>query len=247
MTQHFQDGGQDYARHRPSYPASLIDNLAVLSPTTNKAIDVGCGTGQISIMLADRFTSVLATDISADQLAHAPKHPRILWRQGRAENLNPDDDGPADLIIAAQAAHWFDLDAFYPKVRATLSPGGLIALVSYGVLSIDDDAANKVFQHFYSEVLGPFWPPERHHVETSYRELTFPFTELTPPELTIERDWALADLMGYVRTWSATKSLLKNNRSKDLQAFEDTLASLWGEPAKSCQITWPIAMRLGRA
>ena len=75
----------------------------------------------------------------------------------------------------------------------------LWALITYGVLHVEGDAEPAV-QRFYSETVGPYWPPERRHVEDGYRSLPFPFREITFPSLSIEVSWTLADLLGYIGT-----------------------------------------------
>ena len=76
--QHFQSGGEAYAHYRPTYPATLAEALAALSPAQRLAVDVGCGTGQLSVLLANHFDQVIATDVSADQLSHATAHPKVV-------------------------------------------------------------------------------------------------------------------------------------------------------------------------
>ena len=65
-------------------------------------------------------------------------------------------------------------------------------------------------QHFYRDVVGPYWPPERRHVEDGYRSLPFPSRSMRRAG-PVDRRWrgALADLVGYVETWSALRGLEK--------------------------------------
>ncbi len=62
---HFSSRAADYAAYRPSYPPELVDYLADLCPATTLALDCGCGTGQLAVLLARRFEQVIATDASA--------------------------------------------------------------------------------------------------------------------------------------------------------------------------------------
>ena len=68
---HFSTNNAGYAAHRPTYPPALVDFLANAAPGRELALDVGCGTGQLSMLLAERFDRVIATDASAQQLASA--------------------------------------------------------------------------------------------------------------------------------------------------------------------------------
>ena len=241
---HFQRGGAEYARYRPSYPPELVDALAALAPGCNLAVDVGCGSGQLSALLAERFERVVASDVSESQLANAIAHPRISYRHEAAEAIGIGA-GEADLVVAAQAAHWFDLGAFYREVRRVAGEGGVVALISYGVPYLESPL-NVWLQRFYWQELHPFWPPERYHVETGYNDLPFPFEPLGMPHLFIRRSWNLHELTGYIRTWSASKRLLEQQREALLLDFEATLAEVWGTPAEQVPIVWPVSFRVGR-
>ena len=241
---HFQTGGKGYAQYRPTYPPELAKTLASNCSNHQLAVDVGCGNGQLSTLLADHFKQVIASDISEDQLANAASRPNIHYRHEAAESISIDDN-TADLIIAAQAAHWFDLPRFYSEVRRISKPGAILALISYGVPHIEG-AANPCFQRFYWQKTTPFWPPERQHVETAYAKLSFPFELLRFPELSIQRDWNFEQLMGYLKTWSATQRAFAEGQSELLNEFGEELATTWGAPETQRRVSWPIAVKLGR-
>jgi SAM-dependent methyltransferase len=137
ITNHFAEGGADYAAGRPTYPAALADYLAHVAPRRGLAWESGCGSGQLTLLLAERFDRVIATDASADQLAHAPAHPKVEYRCVTAESSGLPD-GVADLAVSAQAAHWFDLPAYFAEVRRAARPGAIVAMVTYGLTVIDD-------------------------------------------------------------------------------------------------------------
>lgn len=100
---HFSQQSQDYALFRPHYPDTLGKMLAELAPSTKVALDVGCGSGQFSEVLAHYFDQVIAIDASNEQLAQAKPHPKIQYLHALAENI-PLADQSADLISVAQAA-----------------------------------------------------------------------------------------------------------------------------------------------
>src|SRR5216117_700666 len=82
---HFSDVAAAYAAHRPTYPAALVDFLAEVAPRRLLAWDAGCGSGQLALLLADRFERVIATDASAEQIARAAPHPRVEYALAPAE------------------------------------------------------------------------------------------------------------------------------------------------------------------
>ena len=239
----FAQGGSDYARYRPEYPAALGTYLANLATDRAKALDVGCGTGQLTGLLAEHFASVVGTDPSASQLASAEPHPAVRYVLSPAERL-PDDFADFNLITVAQAAHWFDLDTFYREARRVSAPGGILALISYGVMRLDDELQQR-FQTFYYDEIGPYWPAERQLVDDGYRTLMFPFTEIPTPAMSINLAWPLEGLLGYISTWSAVKKAQDAGKSMLLEAFSQDIRRLWGNPETLRQIVWPINMRVG--
>ena len=240
----FDQGGQAYSRFRPAYPPELARFLAAVSPDTALAVDVGCGNGQLTGQLALHFDKVLGLDPSTDQIAHASTHPRVAYACAPAERLPVADHG-ASLITAAQAAHWFDLPCFYDQVRRIGVDGAVLALISYGVLRLDDELAPR-FEHFYWHEIGPYWPPERRLVDGGYADLPFPFTEQAAPTLEIRESWSLEALLGYISTWSAVRGAREASREDILRGFASDLTALWGDPARRRAVRWPIHMRWGK-
>ncbi|MXQ11798.1 class I SAM-dependent methyltransferase [Microvirga makkahensis] len=241
---HFSAKSSDYATYRPTYPRALVDYLAGLCGHADLALDVGCGTGQLSVLLAERFGRVIATDASAEQIGKAQAHEHVEYRVAPAEQSGLAA-GSVDLITAAQAAHWFDLDAFYEEARRVGKPGAVLSLITYGVIQADPEI-NPVIQHFYKNIVGAYWPPERRHVEEGYRSFAFPFEEWDAPPLAIEVQWQATDLMGYVDTWSAVRGLEKAQGREPLGQFRRELLAQWGEPQRRRVIRFPLSLRVGR-
>jgi 2-polyprenyl-3-methyl-5-hydroxy-6-metoxy-1,4-benzoquinol methylase len=77
---HFSTRSAEYAAYRPTYPRALVDFLADAAPGTELALDCGCGTGQLSVLLAERFARVVATDASAKQIENAEPRQNLEYR-----------------------------------------------------------------------------------------------------------------------------------------------------------------------
>ena len=240
---HFSGHADEYARYRPDYPATLFEWLAGIGPATALAWDCACGNGQAAVALSEYFDQVVATDASETQIQNAVPHSRIQYRVATAENSGLETDS-VDLITVAQALHWFDLDAFYPEARRVLKPGGVLAVWSYGLANIEPDV-DRVVYRLYQEIVGPYWPMERRLVESGYKNLPFPFHEITAKEIAMEATWNLDDLLGYLRTWSAVKRYIKDRGDDPVSLVEGELASAWGNADKTLGIRWPLNLRVG--
>ncbi len=236
---HYSTIATRYAAYRPRYPQALVDQLADLA-ATEVAWDVGCGSGQLSIGLAARFERVIATDPARAQLDAALPHPRVEYRCVPAE-ASGLPDASVDLVVAAQAAHWFDWPRFTAEVARVTRPGALVALVSYGILCFEGDAE---FARYYREV-SPYWPPGRAHVENGYRDLSMPWPAVEAPVLDMTARWTRDELLGYVGTWSATVRLIEHEGLGPVERFGQQLAAGWPEGERRT-IRWPLTIKLAR-
>jgi SAM-dependent methyltransferase len=231
-----------YAAFRPSYPPELLEYLGGLPQQRLVAWDVGCGSGQLSLPLAQHFKQVIATDASPDQVAKAQSHERIRYSVAPAEATNIPAD-TVDLVVAAQAAHWFDLPRFYAEARRVGRPGSIIALISYGNLEMDG-FLHDLIRVFTFATLKEHWPAERNFVNDGYASLPFPFEERQAPPLAIVKDLSREALLGYIHTWSSVSDLRRKGKADVLAKFESQLKELWGEePVR--EVRWPISMRVG--
>ncbi|MBK7643567.1 MAG: class I SAM-dependent methyltransferase [Planctomycetes bacterium] len=241
---HFSHDSACYAAHRPTYPVELVEFLARESPARGRVWEAGCGSGQLSLLLPKRFEHVLATDASAQQIAAASAHPRVEYRVAPAE-ASGLPDRCADLVVAAQAAHWFELERFYAEVRRVARPGALLALVSYAKTRIGADL-DPLLDEFHDRTLLGHWPAERAHVVEGYARLVFPFARLAVPELAIRRDWSVEQLLAYIRTWSGVNALVKTGAGIEFERFERELRARWGSPAAKREVRWPLCVLAAR-
>jgi SAM-dependent methyltransferase len=241
---HFSHHAGDYARYRPDYPPALFEFLAHSVRQHELAWDCGTGSGQAALGLADYFDRVIATDPSAEQIQNAVRNEKISYVVAPAEHVEIRSHS-VDLVTVAQALHWFPFEEFYREVRRVLKPDGLLAAWCYGLNRINPDV-DKVVQHYYTNIVGPYWPPERRFIDEKYRTVPFPFVELPPPEFHMKAEWDLNDLMGYLRTWSATRRFEQKNEQNPLDIIHRLLAKTWGPADVRKTVRWPIYLRLGR-
>lgn len=240
---HFSGYAADYRQFRPTYPPELFALLASVAPAHELAWDCGTGSGQAAVPLADHFARVFATDASAEQIAHAGPHPRVEYAVAPAEAC-PLPDACADLVTVAQALHWFEHDRFYAEVRRVLKPGGAIAATCYYAPAVCPEVDPLLRE--WEDFIRPYWTPERVWVDDGYRSIPFPFAALPAPPMRVSTPATLAQFVGYLGTWSASKVYQKRHGADPLAAFAPRFAAVWGDPAQVRTLGWELAMRVGR-
>ena len=241
---HFSTGSDLYARYRPRYPAALFDFLAAEAPDHTLAWDCACGSGQATEALGSRFRRVLGTDASIPQIVGAENSAPTAYAAALAE-APPLAPGSVDLVTVAQAFHWLDFEPFHGAVKALLRPGGLVAVWCYTTLALDDPELDALLNRYYHHTVGPYWPPERRFLEAGYRDLPFPYEPVAAPALALYARWTLDQLLGYLRTWSATRRFQADRGSDPVAPLAPKLADVWG-PDETCRIRWPLALLVGR-
>jgi ubiquinone/menaquinone biosynthesis C-methylase UbiE len=242
---HFSDVAKRYADFRPNYPAALFEFLTTLAPRNSLVWDCACGNGQATVDLAQRFDRVVATDASREQITSAKPNPNVEYRVAPAEQSGLSD-GSVALITVAQALHWFDFDRFYAEVKRVLARNGVLAVWAYGINEVEGEAVNELVQNFYSNIVGPYWPPERKMVEEGYRTIPFPLAEIPAPRFRMETQWTLDQLLGYFSTWSATNRYIKSTGRNPLESLSAELSSVWGVAGSGRLVVWPLTLRVGR-
>jgi len=232
-----------YSASRPTYDEALFAWLAQRTPATARAWDCGCGSGQATRDLARHFECVVATDISAEQLAHAPVLPNVDYRREPAEATSLGA-ASVDLTFVGQALHWFDVERFYEELGRVSKPGALLAVLSYNVCSISPELDALVWR-LYRDIVGPYWAAERKHVENGYRDIPFPFATMEAPAATLSASWDLARLLGYLKSWSAVAAYRRDTHEDPVEAMREAFTRDWGAPERRRVVAWPLTVKVG--
>ena len=240
---YFSGHAAEYAKFRPRYPDELFEYLTSISPRHELAWDCATGNGQAAVELARHFNSVIATDASAQQIESAESNDRVSYRVAPAE-ASGLDSASVDLILVAQALHWFDIDRFFTEAKRVLKDDGVLAISSYKVLEITPEI-DVIIWKFYRETTGPFWPLERDLVETDYKNIQLPFPELTHRQFEMRTQWNLIQLLGYLRTWSATQRFIAARGFDPVDSLLKELGTVWKNPEEVREIKWPLHLRVG--
>ncbi len=240
----FSRDAEAYRRFRPQYPSAFFEAFLPPASERKRALDVATGNGQAAGVLASFFGWVDAIDLSKAQLEQATPYDNVYYRDGVAEEL-PFPDDCFDLIVVAQAAHWFDLPAFYREVKRVSRPEGSLLLLGYGLIELPE-TIQPALNRLYLETLGPHWDAERRHIDTAYRSLEFPFEESRPVgPYRLEYVWTKAQVLAYLDTWSAVGHYRKKTGENPLENFSSELEQLT-EKDEHFPVNFPLFYRFGK-
>ena len=242
---HFSQVAGAYAHWRPTYPDALFDAITAVVPATASVWEPGCGSGQATRGLSERFAHVHATEPSAAQIE---QH----WaRSGQAGNVSlAVEPGEAtalpersiDLVAVAQALHWFDHPRFFAECERVLRPGGVLAAWTYQDMVFASDLEDAA-DGFRAEI-APYWPSERAQVDAGYADYAWPFPALPAPSLWLTAEWTLPQLLGYLGSLSATARCRAASGSDPVETHAAALAHAWGDPAQVRTMRWPLILHL---
>ena len=133
-TNRFDGKAEIYAKARPKYAAAFFDYLKNTLKISGGSFfaDIGSGTGILTEQLLQCGYRVFAVEPNSDMRKKAEErlseNRDFVSVNGSDGNMNLPDNS-VDCIMAAQAFHWFDPDAFRRECRRVLRPGGTVILV----------------------------------------------------------------------------------------------------------------------
>ncbi|HKT00731.1 MAG TPA: class I SAM-dependent methyltransferase [Rugosimonospora sp.] len=159
----FGDDAYLYDQARPGYPAQLFKDLAELAGLRpqSRVLEIGCGTGQATVPLAQLGGTVVAVELSPALAAVASHNlrtfPHVSVVVSAFEDWTPPTT-PFDLVLSATAFHWIDPGVRVAKVAGLLRPGGGLAVVSTHHVAGGTEAFFVDSQHCY-ERFDPKTPP----------------------------------------------------------------------------------------
>ncbi|KAJ5245919.1 hypothetical protein N7468_000902 [Penicillium chermesinum] len=232
-----KDQAEHYAHIRPNYHSSVYDTIRSHHSSTGgqfgSLLDVGCGPGTATHSLAPYFTETFAIDpsegmIQAAQSTSGDKDTSKSVRFGvsTASKLGSDlspaiPDNSVDLIISGNAAHWFNLDEFWPNAARVLKPGGSVALWTSGGLHVHPSTPNAAaieaaLLQLEETHLVPYFEPGNRLTRDGYKSLALPWTLDTPVKDFDESTF-------FRRDWTVDEQFLERQRAVNMDQLEKIL------------------------
>lgn len=204
-----------YERVRPSYPVAMFDDLAELAGVGPgcRVLEIGCGTGQASVSLAERGVCLLAVelgarlaDIATTKLARFPDARVVVADFDRWCTNEP----PFDVVFAATAFHWLDPETKFARTAALLAPGGALATVATFHVAGGTERffaeVQRCYERFDPDVSPNWCQPTASEVAPD-GDLGEPFGEPIYRRYEWTADYTTADYLDLLRTYSGTHAL----------------------------------------
>ena len=195
-------------------------------------MDLGTGHGVVARLLAPHFAELIGTDPSVGMIQQArsstspTEFTNVSYKESSAESLPFLRDESVDMVVAGQAAHWFNYPNTFLEMKRVVRMGGTLAFWGYGDhIFVDSPQATEVLRHYaYGNedmLLGPYWSlPGRSIVENKLRKIEPSLTDwenverieyepgvkgLRPSSgtLSLRKIFTLGECMSYIRTWSS--------------------------------------------
>lgn len=237
----FSKTASNYKLYRPEYTQEIYDFILGHCKKRDHALDCATGNGQVAKVLAGHFKQVTASDISAQQLQEAITIDNVAYVESSAEKT-PFANNSFDLITVAQAIHWFDFDEFYEEVHRIAKPGAWIAMWGYGLIRVGNEI-NGIIDNFYNETVGKYWDEARKHIETSYRSIPFPFSDLKSSTFENKKTWTVDHFLGYLGTWTSVQQYRELRGEDPIKIIEEDIRNKWGAER---EIYFPIFLKMGK-
>ncbi|WP_219418290.1 class I SAM-dependent methyltransferase [Pseudonocardia nigra] len=248
-----------YAEFRRGYPPPVIDRLmaALDLDDRSRVLDLGCGTGQLTVPLAACTRSVLGVDIEADMLRLARRAGQdagadnITWMLGADSDLGAlapwVGEHVLDAVTIGQAPHWMDPPRLFRALRRLVRPGGGVAVITNGTPQwLQDVPWSRALRRHLEAWLG-IQLTARCGTDPSsrraYREalIAAGFDQIIDAAVTYREDLTFAQLVGSVYSAMPLDQLPQPD---EREAFEQQLRDALGASTFAEHV--PVTLLVGR-
>ncbi|MEX2204076.1 MAG: class I SAM-dependent methyltransferase [Actinomycetota bacterium] len=127
----FEAAVERYEHGRPSYPDDAVSFLirAVGIGPGRDVVELGAGTGKFTELIVATGARIVAVEpVAGMREALGRTCPSVEIVDGTAEQI-PVPDASADVVVVAQAFHWFAGERALPEIHRVLRPGGALGLI----------------------------------------------------------------------------------------------------------------------
>ena len=215
----YPTAAERYASGRPFFhplAVAKIQTVCCESGRIDRALDVGCGTGQSSLALLEVADEIVGLDNSSEMLVRAERHERIRYVEARAEQV-PFGDASFGLMTVSSAFHWFNRQQFMHEAQRLMRPGGWLVIYNDGFTGrMIGNADYEKWNREQYEVRYPA-PPRNREPFTDSDALVFGFTSSVADQFPHEVKFTPDQLVNYLLTQTNVISSVEAGR-EDLQS-----------------------------
>lgn len=213
MSELFAGAAWHYARYRPGYPVWLFEEIVrrFRDDGTGRVLDLGCGTGQLTVPLAGYFREVVGVDPQPEMLVEAASRAGALevanvrWFEGGAAGL-PSGVGRFDLVTMGRSFHWMDREQVLGVLHDVVGDGGGLVIANDSCLVRPVTAWQRAVEEIQERYMPggrrpavPLADAARTHEEV-LRDSPFPNVDRVVHEF--ERAWTVEKVIGYLYSTS---------------------------------------------
>jgi ubiquinone/menaquinone biosynthesis C-methylase UbiE len=228
-----------YARYRPGYPQVFFDDLVQRFHLdgTGRLLDLGCGTGQLTLPLAEHVTEAVGMDPEPEMLAeaarqaHAAHVANATWVQGNSADL-PGEFGSFRLVTMGRSFHWMDREQILTALDRMVDEDGGLVIANDSCLV----RPTTTWQRAIEDIQRRFLPPDQQpgkmtgsdahqpHEEILARS---PFAHVHRLVYEFDRPWTLEQAIGYLYSTSLPlRQLLGDQRTDFEKAITSALLAI---------------------
>jgi len=247
----FAGTGWYYARYRPGYPGAFVDDVVQRFQLdgTGRLLDLGCGSGQLTIPLAGQVAEAVGADPAVDMLAEAARRAEaaevttITWVVGGSRDL-PGELGRFRLVTMGRSFHWMDRDQVLAALAGMVEDRGGIVIANDGCLMRPVTAWQRAVQEVQQRFVGPVTEPAGGRAATAREpnELVLArsaFRQVDRRVYEFERQWTVEQVIGFLYSTSVPlRRLLDDRRAR----FERTVADAMRAVDQGGRFIEPVAL-----
>ncbi|WP_418001860.1 class I SAM-dependent methyltransferase [Mycobacterium sp. PDNC021] len=242
-----------YARYRPGYPAVLIADLVQCLGLdgTGRLLDLGCGTGQLTLPLAAHVAEAVGIDPEPEMLHESARLGReqavanVSWVQGNSSDL-PGELGHFSLVTMGRSFHWMDRQQVLAALDERVDEDGTLVIANDSNLILPSTPWQRAIQDIQRRFMPKAYqyakPTAPDTLQTHEQVLaSSAFRRVNRQVYEFKRSWTIEQAIGYFYSTSLPLRRLLGDRQA---AFEDTVTETLLAVEPSGRFIEPVALEV---